>query len=53
MVHAVRALLRRRFPKARFNVTVGRRWFWAATLGTASERDACSFACRPWHTAAH
>jgi acyl-CoA synthetase (AMP-forming)/AMP-acid ligase II len=25
---AVRALLRRRFPKARFNVTVGRRWFW-------------------------
>ncbi|MFZ1932428.1 MAG: AMP-binding protein [Thermoguttaceae bacterium] len=25
---AVRWLLRRRFPKARFNVTVGRRWFW-------------------------
>jgi acyl-CoA synthetase (AMP-forming)/AMP-acid ligase II len=25
---AVRTLLRRRFPKARFNVTVGRRWFW-------------------------
>ena len=33
MVQAVRALLRRRFPKARFNVTVGRRWFWGgATL---------------------
>jgi acyl-CoA synthetase (AMP-forming)/AMP-acid ligase II len=25
---AVRTLLRRRFPNARLNVTVGRRWFW-------------------------
>jgi acyl-CoA synthetase (AMP-forming)/AMP-acid ligase II len=25
---AVRAVLRRRFPKAKLNVTVGRRWFW-------------------------
>jgi acyl-CoA synthetase (AMP-forming)/AMP-acid ligase II len=25
---AIRSLLRRRFPKARWNVTVGRRWFW-------------------------
>jgi acyl-CoA synthetase (AMP-forming)/AMP-acid ligase II len=25
---AVRTLLRHRFPRARFNVTVGRRWFW-------------------------
>ena len=25
---AVRAVLRKRFPKARHNVTVGRRWFW-------------------------
>jgi len=25
---AVRTVLRKRFPKARFNVTVGRRWFW-------------------------
>jgi len=33
MVHAVRVLLRRRFPKARLHVTVGRRWFWGgATL---------------------
>lgn len=33
MVHAVRTVLRRRFPKARLNVTVGRRWFWGgATL---------------------
>jgi olefin beta-lactone synthetase len=33
LVHALRMLLRRRFPKARLNVTVGRRWFWGgATL---------------------
>ena len=33
MVHAVRVLLRQRFSRARFNVTVGRRWFWGgATL---------------------
>jgi len=25
---AVRVVLRRRFPKAKLNVTVGRRWFW-------------------------
>ena len=25
---AIRTLLRHRFPKARYNVTVGRRWFW-------------------------
>ena len=28
LVHAVRLLKRNRFRKARFNVTVGRRWFW-------------------------
>jgi len=26
--HAIRTVLRGRFPQARFNVTVGRRWFW-------------------------
>ena len=32
---AVRAVLRRRFPRARHNVTVGRRWFWRGqTLGS-------------------
>jgi acyl-CoA synthetase (AMP-forming)/AMP-acid ligase II len=25
---AVRTMLRRRFPKAKLNVTIGRRWFW-------------------------
>jgi olefin beta-lactone synthetase len=28
LAHAIRCLLPGRFPKARFNVTVGRRWFW-------------------------
>ena len=28
VVHAVRTLLWGRFPRARWNVTVGRRWFW-------------------------
>jgi acyl-CoA synthetase (AMP-forming)/AMP-acid ligase II len=28
LAQAVRAVLRGRFPKARYNVTVGRRWFW-------------------------
>ena len=28
---AVRTIFRRRFPKARLNVTVGRRWFWGGS----------------------
>ena len=33
IVQAIRTLLRARFPKARLNLTVGRRWFWGgATL---------------------
>lgn len=53
IVHAVRSLLRMKFPGARYNVTVGRRWWWrGATLdrlrltplsqyrpATTSERD--------------
>ena len=27
-VHAVRVLMKRRFSKAKYNVTIGRRWFW-------------------------
>jgi len=27
-VHAVRCLLRHRFPKAKHHITVGKRWFW-------------------------
>ncbi len=29
LVHAVRTILGRRFARSRFNVTVGRRWFWS------------------------
>src|SRR6185436_13930983 len=28
LAQAVRCLLRGRFPRAKYNVTVGRRWFW-------------------------
>lgn len=31
VAHAIRSLLRRRFPDARYNVTVGRRWAWGDT----------------------
>lgn len=31
LVHAIRSVLRRRFPLARHFVTVGRRWFWGGT----------------------
>src|SRR5262249_39349985 len=28
LAQAIRVALRRRFPRAKYNVTVGRRWFW-------------------------
>jgi len=31
LVHAVRVLLHHKFPAARYNVTVGHRWFWGGT----------------------
>ncbi|MEX2176644.1 MAG: fatty acid CoA ligase family protein [Pirellulaceae bacterium] len=31
LAQAVRTVFRRRFPRARHNVTVGRRWFWGGT----------------------
>lgn len=40
-VHAVRTLLRTRFPKAEMNVTVGRRWFWGGPTLAHLRR-------RPW-----
>lgn len=39
-VHAVRSLLGRRFPRARINVTVGRRWFWGGTTLSRLRRAA-------------
>jgi len=39
IAHAMRTLMPRRFPEARFNVTVGRRWFWGgATLTQLRDR---------------
>ncbi len=44
IVHAVRTLLGSRFPKSRFHVTVGRRWFWGgATLAQLRAVDAATF----------
>lgn len=43
LAQAIRIVLRRRFPKARFNVTVGRRWFWSgATLDDCLARECAS-----------
>ncbi len=39
-VHAARSLMRSRFPQARLNVTVGRRWFWGGTTLAELERRA-------------
>jgi len=42
LVHAVRIFLRRRFPRAKFNVTVGRRWFWGGPTLEQLRRTDCS-----------
>jgi acyl-CoA synthetase (AMP-forming)/AMP-acid ligase II len=43
LAHAARALLRRKFRRARWNVTVGRRWFWRGlTLDQLRKFDARS-----------
>lgn len=42
--HAVRVLLRHRFKAARFNVTLGRRWFWGGpTLAQFRRLDPAEF----------
>jgi acyl-CoA synthetase (AMP-forming)/AMP-acid ligase II len=42
LAHAIRTLLRGRFPLARLNVTVGRRWFWGGpTLGELLGQPDC------------
>ena len=38
-VQAIRLLLRKRFPRARFNVTVGPRWFWGGPSLEELRRD--------------
>ena len=51
MAQAIRAVLRRRFPRARFNVTVGRRWFWGgktiSQLRATPPGDFQPFAAKP------
>ncbi len=43
LAHAARVLLRRKFSRARWNVTVGRRWFWGGiTLTQLRTLDARS-----------
>lgn len=50
-VQAVRTILRRRFPRAKLNVTVGRRWFWGGTtLAQLRQSDPETF--RPVQTTA-
>ncbi len=40
LAHAIRCVLRRCFPHARWNVTVGKRWFWGgATIGQLRQRQ--------------
>ena len=47
-VQAVRVLLRRRFPRAKFNVTVGRRWFWGGpTLSQLRAQAHCGAVLSP------
>jgi len=44
LVHAIRTVLRHRFPKAIHNITVGRRWFWGGrTLAQLRSRPAEKF----------
>jgi len=51
-VHAVRTVMRRRFRKARFNVTVGRRLFWGGST-LASLRQATTGSFREARTGAN
>jgi acyl-CoA synthetase (AMP-forming)/AMP-acid ligase II len=44
LAHAVRTVMRRRFPNSRFHVTVGRRWWWGgSTLEQLRRSDITSF----------
>ena len=48
-VHAIRCFLRGRFPHAKYNVTVGRRWFWGGkTLTQFRNLDAQTVANTPF-----
>lgn len=52
LAQAIRTVMRRRFPHARFNVTVGRRWFWGGTTVAKLRRRKLSPDYRPVTTGA-
>lgn len=52
LAQAVRALLRGRFPKAKYNLMVGRRWFWSGRTIAELRRRRLSPAFRPAATIA-
>src|SRR4029453_13279401 len=47
LAQAVRAVLRRGFPKAKYNVTVGRRWFWGGQTIAHLRARRPAQGCRP------
>jgi len=50
---AVRTLLRHKFPRAKWNVTVGRRWFWGGpTLDDIRQRGEAAYSVRLQETRA-
>ena len=52
LAQAVRSVLRRRFPKAKYNVTVGRRWFWGGRTITQLRARQLNPAFQPMATKA-
>src|SRR5207253_10496637 len=53
LAQAVRTLLRRRFPKAKYNITVGRRWFWGGKTIAQLRARQISPSFRPIETKAN
>jgi olefin beta-lactone synthetase len=52
LAHAVRCLFRKRFPKSRFHVTAGRRWFWGGVTLADLRKRRLSDGFQPVATAA-
>jgi olefin beta-lactone synthetase len=51
LAQAVRSLMSWRFPKAKYNVTVGRRWFWGGKTLSELRARHLSQSFQPVHTA--
>jgi acyl-CoA synthetase (AMP-forming)/AMP-acid ligase II len=52
LAQAVRTVLRGRFPRAKYNVTVGRRWFWGGSTIAGLRRQTLSDGFQPIATKA-